>query len=156
MPSRKNRSCARISGILCLGLASWTLAACGDDDDGAGLTNTGQSCTAVDQCYPGLDQSTLIGEAECLDRVEDGYCTHHCTVDTDCCGVDGECLGNRAQVCGPLESTDEMYCFLSCEDDDLKKTTLTDADAYCETYVSAAFHCRSTGGGSKNRKVCLP
>jgi hypothetical protein len=45
---------------------------------------------------------------------------------------------------------------LSCEDSDLDKTTLTDADQYCHTYAGVGFGCRSTGGGSKNRKVCMP
>lgn len=116
----------------------------------------GEACASIDECYDEVEPGALRGDPICLDRVEGGYCTHHCTADTDCCGVEGECLGNRAEVCGPFESTGEMYCFLSCEDDDLKKTTLTDADLYCQTYASAAFHCRSTGGGSKNRKVCLP
>jgi hypothetical protein len=151
-------------GLPARGLALFTLAltcsalpACGDDDDGNdGPTNTGQACASVDQCYPGIMQDTLEGEAECLDRVEGGYCTHHCTQDSDCCAVPGECPDNHAQVCGPFESTGEMYCFLSCEDADLEAAKLSDGDQYCQTYASAAFHCRSTGGGSENRKVCLP
>ena len=85
-----------------------------------------------------------------------GYCTHHCTQDSDCCAVAGECPGSRAQVCGPFESTGEMYCFLSCEKEDLDAAQFDDGDTYCQRYVSAAFHCRSTGGGSENRKVCVP
>jgi hypothetical protein len=49
-----------------------------------------------------------------------------------------------------------MYCFLSCEDDDLKAANLTDSNVYCQTYASSAFTCRSTGGGAQNRKVCMP
>ncbi len=151
------RFCARISAILALGLASWSLPACGNDDDGDGaLTNTGQACSAVDQCYPEVKEGELQGEAECLDRVEGGYCTHHCTDDNDCCAATGECPGNRAQVCSPFESTGEMYCFLSCEKEDLDAAKLDDGDVYCQTYVTAAFHCRSSGGGSENRKVCVP
>lgn len=147
----------RIAAIFSIGLASWALAGCGDDDDGnPGPTNTGQTCSALEQCYPGLDQATLAGTAECLDRVEGGYCTHHCTRDSDCCAVPGECPGDRNQVCGPFESTGEMYCFLSCEDEDLEAAKATDGDVYCQTYVSAVFRCRSTGGGSENRKVCVP
>jgi hypothetical protein len=148
---------ARALALAALGLIAGALPGCGDDDDGdGGPTNTGQACQSVDQCYPGIMQDTLLGEAECLDRVEGGYCTHHCTEDSDCCAVPGECPGDRNQVCGPFESTGEMYCFLSCEDEDLEAAKVTDADAYCQTYVSAAFHCRSTGGGSQNRKVCVP
>lgn len=132
------------------------LSACGNDDAGPGPTNTGQSCTTADACYPGVTDGALLGEAVCLDRVEGGYCTHHCTQDSDCCAAPGECVGSRAEVCGPFESTGEMYCFLSCEDEDLDGAGVDDADVYCGTYAGPAFHCRSTGGGSKNRKVCVP
>ncbi len=130
--------------------------ACGGDDGAPAATNTGQACSSVDQCYPGVKDGDLLGEAVCLDRVEGGYCTHHCTQDSDCCAAAGECSGNHAEVCGPFESTGEMYCFLSCEAEDYAATSITDADLYCRTYAGAAFHCRSTGGGSKNRKVCVP
>jgi hypothetical protein len=98
----------------------------------------------------------LMGDAVCLDKVTGGYCTHFCTQDSDCCAAKGECVGNHAEVCGPFESTGMMYCFLSCEDADLKNTTITDANVYCQTFASSAFTCRSTGGGALNRKVCTP
>ena len=41
-------------------------------------------------------------------------------------------------------------------DEDLEAVQLSDADAYCQRFANAAFHCRSTGGGNDNRKVCLP
>ena len=152
-----SRPAPRIAAIFALGLVSWSLPGCGDDDNGGPPpTNTGQACEAVDQCYPGVKDGELLGEAVCLDRVEGGYCTHHCTQDSDCCAIAGECAGNHAEVCGPFESTGEMYCFLSCEKADLDAAKYTDADVYCQTFVSAAFHCRSTGGGSDNRKVCVP
>ncbi len=152
-PSRVGRI-ARTLILAALGVAALAIG-CGNDD-GATPTNTGQSCSAVGQCYPGLDATKLEGEAVCLDRVEGGYCTHHCEQDTDCCAVPGECPGNHPQVCGPFESTGEMYCFLSCEKEDFAGTTIDDADVYCQSYAGAAFHCRSTGGGSANRKVCVP
>lgn len=138
------------------GLALLLSAACSSDNSGPGPTNTGAACTSVNQCYPGVKDGDLLGDAECLDRVTGGYCTHHCTQDSDCCAAAGECPGNHLEVCGPFESTGEMYCFLSCEKADLDAAAFTDADVYCHTYASAAFNCRSTGGGSKNRKVCLP
>lgn len=98
----------------------------------------------------------MVGDPVCLDRVTDGYCTHFCTQDSDCCAAAGECVGNHAEVCGPFESAGDMYCFLSCEDADLKGANVADADTYCHSYAGAAFNCRSTGGGSKNRKVCVP
>lgn len=138
-----------------LALALGLLVGCGDDDP-PGPTATGQACASGDQCYPGVADGALLGDAVCLDRVENGYCTHHCTQDSDCCAVSGECPDSRAEVCGPFESTGEMYCFLSCENADVEETGIDDADDYCARYASAAFHCRSTGGGSKNRKVCVP
>jgi hypothetical protein len=140
--------------VLTLGLVQQI--ACSSDEGGPPPTNTGQACTSVKQCYPGVKDGALLGDAVCLDKVEGGYCTHFCTQDSDCCAAAGECSGNHAEVCGPFESTGDMYCFLSCEPDDYAATSITDADVYCETYAGAAFHCRSTGGGSKNRKVCMP
>jgi hypothetical protein len=116
---------------------------------GGGGEKTGHACTSVTQCYPGIDQSTLQGTAVCLDRVTNGYCTHNCVDDTDCCAVAGECETGFPQVCAPFESTGEYYCFLSCEG-------VADAATYCQDHASPAFGCRSTGGGSTNRQVCVP
>ena len=132
------------------------LVGCSDDDGAAGPTNTGQSCTSVDQCYPGVEDGELLGEAVCLDRVEGGYCTHHCAVDSDCCAVAGECDSAYSEVCAPYESEDAKYCFISCEDKDWKDTPWADGDSYCQNYAGPAFRCHSTGGGSENRKVCTP
>ncbi len=148
------RPVRKIAAIaLALGLAQ--LVACGGDDQPP-PTNTGQACSAVEQCYPNVEEGALLGDAVCLDRVEGGYCTHLCTQDSDCCAVPGECAGDHAEVCAPFESTGEQYCFLSCEEADYEGTGIRDADLYCATYAGSAFHCRSTGGGSKNRKVCVP
>jgi hypothetical protein len=153
--STGRRACAAFG--VALGLVFGLLPACSSDNDGGPApTNTGQACTTADQCYPGVKAGELLGEAVCLDKVTDGYCTHFCTADTDCCAAAGECAGPYAEVCAPFESTDDSYCFLSCEDDDIAKTTLKDADQYCRSYAGPAFGCRSTGGGSKNRKVCVP
>jgi len=125
-------------------------AACGEDDSsGAEGESAGQSCDAAEQCYEDADRDAIAGEVLCLDRVEGGYCTHECVTDADCCAAEGECDG-RPQVCAPFESTGMMMCFLSCESADVEG----DADEYCSTYAHAEFGCRSTGGGSDNRKVC--
>ena len=134
----------RAGWLVCVWLGLWSLAGCGDDDDGI----VGSACTQASQCYEGL-QGDLQGEAMCLDRVENGYCTHACSSDADCCAVPGECPNERAQVCGPFESTGLSLCFLSCEGEG-------EGDAYCARYAHAGFRCRSTGGGSQNRKVCVP
>ncbi len=147
----------RIAGILVIISAGWLLPGCGDDDDGAaGPTNTGQSCSSVEQCYPGVADGELLGEAVCLDRVEGGYCTHLCATDSDCCAVPGECAGSYSQVCSPYESEDDLFCFLSCEDEDWQNAAAVDSEAFCQSYAGPAFHCRSSGGGSLNRKVCTP
>jgi hypothetical protein len=113
----------------------------------------GQPCTAASECYPGIDASMLKGEVQCLDKVQGGYCTHLCQADSDCCAVSGECPAGHPEVCAPFESTGMMMCFLSCEKENLDG--LEEA-AYCQQYAGEAFGCRSTGGGSKNRKICSP
>lgn len=152
---------------------SFALAvACGTSDsssasvsgpaDGGSPEQTGQTCKAATDCYPGLEAGALKGAVQCLDRVTNGYCTHLCTTDADCCAVPGECRTGLKQVCAPFESTGQNMCFLSCEDSDLKSApdagpeAGTGADAYCHAFASTAFGCRSTGGGKNNRKVCLP
>ena len=102
-------------------------------------------------------------EVVCLDRVAGGYCTHECTGDPDCCAVPDECWSNLVQVCAPFESTGERYCFLGCEDADIADGTARvgadpsiGADEYCARYAHPSFHCRSTGGGAANRRVCVP
>jgi len=94
---------------------------------------------------------------QCLDRVPNGYCTHLCATDADCCAVPGECRTGIKQVCAPFESTGLMMCFLSCETADVAADAgTTDPTVFCQRFANAAFGCRSTGGGAKNRKVCLP
>jgi hypothetical protein len=133
------------------------LAACGGNDNGGtssgGTPVTGQACSVPAQCYPSIaDASTLRGTVTCLTKVTNGYCTHTCNVDSDCCAVPGEC-GNHPEVCAPFESTGVSYCFLSCEAALLGGL---DSTLYCQDYANAAFGCRSTGGGKDNRQVCLP
>jgi hypothetical protein len=129
--------------------------ACGEDAPPPGGEQTGQSCTQPGQCFPTVPDGGLRGAAVCLDRVMGGYCTHLCATDADCCAVPGECRTSYPQVCSPFESTGMKYCFLSCEDvpDD---AGVIDTETYCHTYAHAAFGCRSSGGGSENRKVCVP
>ena len=139
-----------------VGLLSLTLAmgmfwmSCDRDDDDDDIDDeVGQACTSAQECYPGIAPEDIAGDVVCMDRVEGGYCTHHCMADEDCCSVEGECETGIPQVCGPFESTGEQFCFLSCEDQ-------ADADNYCQLYAHRSFICRSTGGGSENRKVCVP
>ncbi|HVJ94133.1 MAG TPA: hypothetical protein VM580_30300 [Labilithrix sp.] len=168
----KHCSYAALAGCVVVALAG----ACGSSDadessrssSDAGIVhseNTGQSCKVATDCYPEVEAGALAGEVQCLDRVTGGYCTHLCKTDADCCAVPGECKGAHRQVCSPFESTGQMMCFLSCEDEDIRDATdggidsdggPIDSTVYCTTYASAAFKCRSSGGGTKNRKVCVP
>ncbi|MEZ4446020.1 MAG: hypothetical protein R3B72_43490 [Polyangiaceae bacterium] len=151
---------SRPTGLLLTALATLVVAsaACGNGDgDGAGggglSGQTGQSCVVADDCFATVaDRDQIPGAFQCLDRVEGGYCTHECTSDADCCSIEGECPNQAHQVCGPFESTGLMLCFISCENTDVGDM---DPDAYCDSYARD-FICRSTGGGSANRKVCVP
>ncbi len=123
---------------------------------------TGAVCEIADDCFPLVEEGELKGEAQCLDRVEDGYCTHSCTADSDCCAVEGECEEDLNQVCGPFESTGQMLCFLSCEREDIERAQQNWEDPpegesdFCHRSAGYDFICRSTGGGASNRKVCVP
>ncbi len=177
----------RTAFLLTFASAVWiAIAGCGDDDDGSaapdagfeastidaasqdtGLDSrspelTGSACKTASDCYGTLDAASLKGTATCIDKVTNGYCTHTCTTDADCCAVEGECRTGFKQVCASFENKNEKYCFLSCEAADIAAAPDgggVDAgadDLYCSKNVSADFGCRSTGGGSENRKVCLP
>lgn len=142
--------------LLAVLLAAALLAAipgCDDDEDenDGGLDTVGQPCEVAGDCYPEVEHTELAGDVVCLDKVEGGYCTHYCQTDADCCSVENECDPDYdlEYVCGPFESTGEMYCFISCEDQD-------DGNDYCQEWAHHEFICRSTGGGSENRKVCVP
>lgn len=120
-----------------------------DDEDGT-PENTGRPCETADDCFLELEDPALLrGEVVCMDRVPGGYCTHHCVTDADCCAVEGECETGFPQVCAPFESTGQYFCFLSCED-------VADEAAWCHEGAGESFSCRSTGGGTDNRKVCVP
>jgi hypothetical protein len=143
----------RESFLIIVGSLALVLA-CGDS---AGPATTGQACTAAPQCYPGMDATTLRGGAAvCMTQFSNGYCTHYCATDADCCAIPGECPSGHPEVCGPFESTNEMYCFLSCETNDVTAAGFTDATLFCQTYANRDFICRSTGGGSLNRQICAP
>ncbi len=119
--------------------------------------NTGTVCTTPTDCYPGVDHTLIAGEVQCLDRVDDGYCTHICQTDEDCCAANGECKTELNQVCSPFESTGPKMCFLSCEREHVQAWTGGgDEMEYCQRLVSPDFVCRSSGGGAQNRKVCVP
>jgi hypothetical protein len=174
--------------MLGFGLGGIVAVACGGDDDPPppepvpdagprGVEPAGQACTVASECYEqfdgGAEEAGLKGDITCLDRVPNGYCTHTCENDEDCCAVPGECLTNVKQVCSPFTNdSTTKYCFLSCEDDDIRRAIAEHADAgyydggvgdggavedeFCRSYASVHATCRSSGGGNQNRKVCIP
>jgi hypothetical protein len=129
---------------------------------------TGSACTTPADCYDGFDGGTLSGPIECITRVTNGYCTHQCNTDSDCCAAAGECVTGLKQVCAPFENTGYKVCFLSCEAADIAApdgAPLTLADGavvsmdpavFCQEEANPEFACRSTGGGVANRQVCMP
>jgi hypothetical protein len=143
----------RLAAVVFFGF-SLGLACSDEDEDGdaeGSPDNAGEICEVPDDCF--VDVEDLQGDPICLDRVDSGYCTHLCDTDEDCCAVEGECESDLRQVCAPFESTGMRMCFLSCEAEDLDGGDETE---YCETHAHERFSCRSTGGGSENRKVCVP
>lgn len=146
-------------GIVTSLLTMWVASAgCGDDTPSpyGPAEQTGQTCTTASQCFPDVAPGALQGDAVCVNKVPNGYCTHTCESDVDCCAVPGECRTTFPQACSPFESTGDKYCFLSCEDSDLQNAGYTDATAFCHAYANAGFTCKSSGGGAQNRKICVP
>jgi hypothetical protein len=146
------------------GLGAAAFVGCGGEDTVDGRPTdgvTGAACDTAEDCYP-LVTEDLAGEAVCAERVEGGYCTHLCETDDDCCGAEGECLAGVHQVCSPFESTGDMMCFLSCEDEDIEAANddwavpPEDESDYCQRGAGESFICRSSGGGTDNRKICVP
>jgi hypothetical protein len=137
--------------------AALVATACGSSGSGGAPPGeqAGSTCATAATCYPDVkDQTQIKGTVTCLSKVPNGYCTHLCTADTDCCAVPGECRTGLKEVCSPFENQPESYCFLSCEDAAVKAAGYTDANVYCQKLGNAAFTCRSTGGGASNRKIC--
>jgi hypothetical protein len=164
---KPNKNPSLTLALSCLTLAAFV--ACGGDDEPSGPggptggsggrppEQTGAACEVDDDCFLDVLDGELQGEALCLTRVRDGYCTHTCESDADCCAASGECKTSLAQVCSPFESASDMMCFLSCESEDVAAADGVDNDQeYCQRYASPDFICRSSGGGSGNRKICVP
>jgi hypothetical protein len=148
------------SSLAALGFVA--IAACSSGNSSSSSTppptgTVGTSCTAASQCYAALDGATLRGEATCLTQLTNGYCTHTCQSDADCCTVPGECPSGFAEICAPFESTSKSYCFLSCDSSTLaaEVDAGTDPTTFCEA-ANPTFTCRSTGGGAANKKFCGP
>ena len=125
------------------------LSCSNDENPTVYVEQAGVPCQSAAQCYPLIDAASLIGTATCMIPPSDGYCTHTCTQDSDCCAVPGECRTGLSQVCTTYTSTTGKYCMLSCEGD------AGDPQAYCHLYAHQSFVCAASGGGDP-RKVCKP
>jgi hypothetical protein len=147
-------------------LASTSCGGGSGGSDGTGSTagtmnrppeQTGAVCEVDSQCFPDVAEGELLGEALCLTRVRDGYCTHTCEADSDCCAAAGECKTTLPQVCSPFESEPNKMCLLSCEEADVEgDPDAQDANDFCQRNAAWDFTCRSSGGGPGNRQVCMP
>jgi hypothetical protein len=129
------------------------VAACGSKQE-----HVGTPCTMASECYPDVsDKSKIMGAVTCLTQYPGGYCTHICTADTDCCATPGECKTGFKQVCSSFENQPTTYCFLSCDPADIAASPnegVTDPTAYCQKFAGSTLTCRSTGGGTLNRRFC--
>ena len=92
------------------------------------------TCTEASACE--LPEEAVAGATvTCLDKGDPGVCLVTCSSDEDCRAHDED------DVCAPFESEGASYCFPPCGE---------------EEACPEPFTCRSTGGGSENRKICFP
>src|SRR5262249_24423167 len=99
----------------------------------------------------------IHGMVTCLTQYSGGYCTHTCQTDTDCCAASGECMTGFKQVCASFENQPTTYCLFSCDVMDIAAAPnggVTDPTAFCQRWAGSTFSCRSSGGGTQNRKFC--
>ena len=107
------------------------------------LVGCGSGTDAYRPCDAPEDCEVPEGEeAVCLDKAEQGFCSLECGEDSDCEGVDED---EFDYVCASFESEAAMYCFPACAQD-------AEEGEECPGDLT----CRSTGGGSDNRKMCFP
>jgi len=112
------------------------LGCSGDDKDSS--FDLYRVCETADECV----RPSEGGDAACLDKGGEGFCTWSCTTDADCAGADAD----WNYVCASFESSDGLYCFPACQGSESSE------DDECP----GALSCRSTGGGSDNQQVCFP
>ena len=142
---------ASVLGLVAF-IATVVAGGCSSSSGASGATSS--SCTSASQCYPGVDAGALKGTPACLTSVGNGYCTHTCASNADCCsGPDNCAAADIKEICGSFESSGANYCFVSCAAADLPAGT-TDASAFCAKTVGGSSSCRSSGGGSNNTQFC--
>lgn len=100
-----------------------------------------QSCEVADDCAEWVpEEATSV----CLEKSGGGFCSWECATDTDC---EGDVEEDYTYVCASFESTDGLYCFPSCNEDEADSSP---------SVCPEGFGCRSTGGGNDNRRICFP
>lgn len=104
-----------------------------DDDDDVYL-----ACEEPEDCVVPEDR-----DAVCLEKADEGFCSWECDADSDCDDADD---GDFDFVCASFESEEALYCFPACNEDAEEE----------EDECPGSMTCRSTGGGSDNRKICFP
>jgi hypothetical protein len=120
-------------------LATASLSACGDDDEGAGLTaaqrhGVGAACTADSDCFVG---DTHL---RCL-TFKGGYCGLEGCQQTADCPPGSACVAH---------DDGNNYCFLLCvEKPECNYTRAPDSEANCSSKITF------TDGG-KDSKACVP
>jgi hypothetical protein len=128
--------------MLIVSLVAWS--GCGGGDPTYAPCDTPDDCAVPEEA-----------EAECLDKAGEGFCTWSCSSDADC-AFDDDPDPDWTRVCASFESEPGSHCFPSCregdEGDESDESDESDGDGSCPE----GFSCRSTGGGSDNRKVCFP
>lgn len=136
--------------------AAFVFVGCGGDDDvpPAAPEQPDPICAEEDECYTGVADGALVGDALCLTDVRGGYCTHTCTADEDCCAAEGECAADLDQVCSPYQSNGQAMCFLSCGPDNVSE--IVDEQEFCQAAAGRDFVCRTSEEGSEERKICVP
>lgn len=92
-------------------------------------------CEVADDCTV---PDEAPGDAACVEKNATAFCAVTCTTDPDCDAVDDA----FDWVCAPFESNPVSYCFPACADEGPE--------------CPDGYACRSTGGGSANRKICFP
>ena len=99
-----------------------------------------ETCEVADDCEAWAPDSA---EPVCLEKSGGGFCSWECATDPDCADDPDE---DFAYVCSSFEDTEGLYCFPSCNEGE---------DSEAEVCPDG-FTCRSTGGGTDNRRICFP
>lgn len=106
-----------------------------------GGRNTYLACGGPEDCDVPEDV-----DAVCLDKSGEGFCSSECGVDDDCdYAEETEEGADYDFVCASFESENGLFCFPACVDG-------AEEGEECP----GGMTCRSTGGGSDNRKICFP